>query len=243
LPQDSNWVLEPIDHLIHSGMYVTRSTSLFLLILILVLGSAVDAQAQEGFRLKRTKKETVPINAAVLTGYNGMSTPADRIQDKFEHSNLTSHGGVAVGLQGMVEIDTVLAQIWVGAEVSYYRMARRWLADDPGVYYPGEEIRVDAVETLWGMGANLVFAFGPVSRFTLIFGPGLQFQDARIDTELQIEGSLYEDRIVPTALGSVNFQLLRYDHGSIDANFRGLWGFGEYGSFQFQSMLGFAFNF
>ncbi len=205
--------------------------------------ASVHVQAQDGFRLKRTKKETVPINAQVLAGYNGMTTPANIIQDRFAHSNLTSYGGLAVGLQGMVELDTILTQIWVGAEVSYYRMAKRWLADDPAVYYPGENIRVDAVETLWGMGANLIFAIGPVSRFTLIFGPGVQYQDARVDSKLQIEGNLYEDRVIPTALASVNFQLLRYDHGSIDSNFRGLWGFGDYGSFQFQSMLGFTFNF
>lgn len=224
-------------------MSVTRSIFFSLFVLLLLFGHTSDVSAQDGFRLKRTKKETVPITAAVLAGYNGLSTPADRIQDLFEHSNLTSLGGVAVGLQGMVELDTILTQIWVGAEVSYYRMAKRWLADDPEVYYPGEDIRVDAVETLWGLGANLIFAIGPVSRFTLIFGPGVQFHDGRIDKELRIEGRIYEDRVIPTALGSINFQLLRYDHGSIDANFRGLWGFGEYGSFQFQSMLGFAFHF
>jgi hypothetical protein len=202
-----------------------------------------ELQAQDGFRLKRTKKESVPINVQVLAGYNGMSDPADKIQDIFDHTNLTSFGGVGVGLQGMIELDTIVTRIWAGAEVSYYRMAKRWLADDPGVYYPGEDLRVHAVETLWGLGANAVIALGPVYRVTLIFGPGIQYHDARVDSELQIEGNLYEDRIVPTALGSVNAQLLKYDHGSIDINFRGIWGFGDYGSFQFQSMLGFTFNF
>lgn len=224
---------------------LTRRTLIFLFLLIGAL-CVREAAAQNGFRLKRTKKETVPINAQLLAGFNGMSTPADIIQDHYENSNLTILGGVAVALQGMVEMDTLLTQVWVGAEISYYRMAQRWLADDQEVTYIGEtwaENPVDAVERLWGMGGNLLLAVGPFARFTLMGGPGLQYQQPRIDKELPIEGHLYEEQLIPTALANINVKLLIYDHGSIDANVRGLWGFGEHGSFQFQSMLGFTFNF
>ncbi|MBN1448744.1 MAG: hypothetical protein JXA28_12505 [Bacteroidetes bacterium] len=225
-------------------MHRTLRRTLILVLVLCASGSAGEALAQSSFRLKRTKKETTPINAQLLAGYNGMSNPADIIQDMFEHTNLTSLGGLAVGIQGMIELDTVLTQIWVGAEVNYSRLAQRWLLEDPDVHFVGEaESQVDAVERLWGLGGNLLFAIGPVARLTLVFGPGLQYQDARIDTNLPIEGNLSEDRIIPTALGGVNLQLLVYDHGSIDANFRGVWGFGDYGSFQFQSLLGFTFNF
>jgi len=225
-------------------MYRTIRRTLCLIILLCIAGGTGQMQAQSTFRLKRTKKESVPINVQLLVGYNGMSDPAEIIQDIYEHSNLTILGGVAVGLQGMIAVDSILTTLWIGLEISYARMAQRWLLDDPNVHYIGEpDSRVDAVERLWGMGGNLLFAIGPISRVTLIFGPGMQYQDARVDKDLPMEGTLYEDRIIATALGSVNLQLLVYDHGSIDANFRGLWGFGEYGSFQFQSMLGFTFNF
>ncbi|MCB2206481.1 hypothetical protein KQI65_17180 [bacterium] len=219
-------------------------TSLLLLTLLFLFGSITNVFAQEdGFRLKRTKKENVPINVQVLAGYNSMNNPADVLQDMYDGTNLTSAGGFATGLQGMVELDTLGLRVWLGAEVTYYRVYKRWLAEDPEVYYPGEDTDVDAVETLWGLGANAILAVGPFSRFTLIFGPGVQYLYGRIDKELTIEGNIFEAQIVPTMLGSVNFQLLRYEHGSIDANFRGLWGFGEYGSFQFQSLIGFTFNF
>ena len=211
---------------------------------LLLLFLTMNLTAQDGFRLKRTKKESTPFNAQVLVGYNALSTPADNIQDMFENSNLTSLGGVGVALQGMVELDTIVTRVWLGAEVSYYRMAKRWLADDPLVRYTDEDTTtVDAVETVWGLGGNLLMAIGPFARLTLIFGPGVQYQIARVDKDLPIEGNLYENRVIPTALASVNLQLLNYDHGSIDANFRGLWGFGEWGSFQYQSFLGFTFSF
>ncbi len=230
----------------YSLMTIRTHRSLLIVFLLVAGFCAQEATAQSSFRLKRTKKESIPINAQLLAGFNGMSTPADIIQDHFENSNLTSLGGVAVALQGMVELDTLLTPVWVGAEISYYRMAQRWLADDQEVNYLGEtwaENPVDAVERLWGMGGNLLLAVGPFARFTLMGGPGLQYQQPRIDKDLPIEGHLYEAQLIPTALANINFKLLIYDHGSIDMNFRGLWGFGEFGSFQFQSMLGFTFSF
>ncbi len=214
------------------------------LIMLLFVGITADSlHAQSGFRLKRTKKESIPISAQVYAGYNGMSDPANKLQDLYEGSRLTSLGGLAVGVQAMIELDTLLTQVWLGADVSYYRMAKRWLADDPEVVYPGEDIRVDAVERLWGAGANLIVGIGPIWRFTIKGGPGFQYHIPSIDSELQIEGNIYESRFIPTALASFEFQLLTYDHGSIDTKFRGIWGFGDYGSFQFQSLIGFTFNF
>ena len=98
-------------------------------------------------------------------------------------------------------------------------------------------------ERLWGAGANLIFGLGPIWRITIQGGPGFQYHDPRIDSDLQIEGNIYESKFIPTALLSFGFQLLKYDHGSIDAKFRNIWGFGDYGSYQFQSMMGFTFNF
>ncbi len=214
---------------------------LFALIMTLILSAA--AQGQNSFRLQRTKKESVPINVSLLAGYNGMSDPAEVYQDRFENTNLTSNGGVALGLQAMIELDTLLVPIWAGAELGYYRMFKRALYDDPDVHFVGEDTRVEAIETLWGIGANAIVAFGPVARVTLIIGGGLQYQDARTDTNLPIEGNLTEDRVVPVALAALVAKLLQYDHGSIDVQFRGLSGLGDYGSFHFQSMLGFTFNF
>lgn len=215
----------------------------FILCFMLSGLAAESLHAQSSFRLKRTKKETIPITAQVYAGYNGMSDPANTLQDFYEGSRLTSLGGLAVGVQAMIELDTLLTRVWLGADVSYYRMAKRWLADDPEVVYPGEDIRVDAVERLWGVGGHLIVGLGPIWRITIEGGPGFQYHDPRIDSDLRIEGNIYESRFVPTALLSFGFQLLSYDHGSIDAKFRSIWGFGDYGSYQLQSLLGFTFNF
>lgn len=227
-----------------TGMKQSPRTSLLLLaavITVMILPAAL--QAQSPFRLKRMQKESVPINVTLMAGYNGMSEPAEIHQHRFENTNLTSNGGLALGLQGMVELDTVVVRIWVGAEVSYYRMYKRALYDDPDVHYIGEDTPVDAIESLWGLGANGILAFGPVLHVTLLLGGGLQYQDARIDSQLPIEGNLTEDRMIPVALAALNIILLEYDHGSIDAQLRGLKGFGDYGNIQFQSMLAFTFNF
>jgi hypothetical protein len=214
---------------------------IFALVLSLALPHAI--QAQNSFRLKRTKKESTPINVALMAGYNGISEPAEILQDRFENTNLTSIGGPAFCLQAMIELDTLLVRIWAGAEGSYYRMMKRALYDDPGVHYVGEEGPVDAIESLWGIGANAFLAFGPVAHITIILGGGMQYQDARIDKQLPIEGTLTEDQVIPVAFAAVNVILLEYDHGSIDAQFRGLKGFGDYGNIHFQSMLAFTFNF
>ncbi|MBE0645909.1 MAG: hypothetical protein IH600_17645 [Bacteroidetes bacterium] len=218
-------------------------SSFIVIALVLSLALPDAMYAQNSFRLKRTKKESIPINVALMAGYNGMSEPADILQDKFENTNLTSIGGLALGLQAMIELDTVLVRIWVGAEGGYYRMMKRALYDDPGVHYIGEEGPVEAIESLWGIGANAFVAFGPVAQMTLLLGGGMQYQDARLDKQLPIEGTLTEDRIIPVALAALNVMLLEYDHGSIDAQLRGLKGFGDYGNIQFQSMLAFTFNF
>ena len=206
-----------------SPFKINTGTAVFTAVVIGILLAGLCSEslyAQSSFRLKRTKKESIPITAQVYAGYNGMSDPADKLQDIYEGSSLTSLGGLAVGVQAMIEIDTVLTRIWIGADVSYYRMAKRWLADDPEVVYPGEDIRVDAVERLWGAGANLIFGLGPIWRITIQGGPGFQYHDPRIDSDLQIEGNVYESKFIPTALLSFGFQLLKYDHGSIDAKFR-----------------------
>lgn len=212
--------------------------------LIAAAGLPTISTAQSPFRLKRTKKESVPINVTLLAGYNGISEPAEIYQDRFENTNLTAIGGFAMGLQAMIELDTLLTQVWFGGEVSYSRMYKRALYDDPGVYYTGEPGKpVDAIESLWAIGANAFIAIGPVSQFMLIIGGGTQYHNALVDKDLPITGTLTNDRFIPVAMAALNIMLLEYDHGSIDAQFRGIKGIGDYGSVQFQSMLAFTFAF
>ncbi|MFZ1728881.1 MAG: hypothetical protein WBQ23_11665 [Bacteroidota bacterium] len=222
---------------------VPRTSPLLLIAFIIALMLPTAMQAQSPFQLKRTKKESVAINVSLMAGNNGMSEPSEIYQGRFENTNLTANGGVAFGLQGMIELDTIIVRIWAGAEVGYYRMYKRALYDDPNVHYVGEDALVDAIESLWGIGGNVFVAFGPVAKLTLLLGGGLQYQDARIDSDLPIEGNLTEDRVIPAGLAAINVALLEYDHGSIDAQFRFLKGLGEYGSLHFQSMLAFTFNF
>lgn len=212
--------------------------------ILLLLQLPAYAQGQETFRLKRVKKEHTPVNVVLMSGYSGLSEPADILQDRFEHTNLTSLGGVAFALQGLVEINTSVLPVWAGVEIGYYRLMKRALYDDPDVRYIGElDIRVDALETLWGIDAKALLSFGPVSRISLLFAGGAQYIDARIDKDLPIEGNLTEDRILPVVMVGASLLLLEYDHGSIDLQFRGLQGFGDYGSTLFQSMIAFTFGF
>lgn len=226
-------------------MNASRCIRIFAItMLIAAAGLPSVSQAQNPFRLKRTKKETVPINVTLLAGYNGISEPAEIYQDRFENTNLTAIGGFATGLQAMVEIDTLLTQLWIGGEVSYCRMYKRALYDDPGVYYTGEPGKpVDAIESLWAVGANAFVAIGPVWQFMLIVGGGTQYHDAVVDKDLPISGTLTRNRFIPVGMAALNIMLLEYDHGSIDAQFRGIKGIGDYGSVQFQSMLAFTFAF
>jgi hypothetical protein len=221
--------------------HITHLSFSTALLLALLLPAA--APAQNEFRLQRTKKESIPINVSLMAGYDGISEPAEILQDRFENTNLTSIGGVAFGLQGMIELDTILVRIWAGADLGYYRMMKRALYDDPGVHYIGEEGRVDAIESLWGIGANGFLAFGPVARMMLLLGGGLQYLDARLDKSIPVEGNLTEDQVVPVGFAALRLILFEYAHGSIDAQFRGLKGFGDYGSIHFQSMLSFTFAF
>ncbi len=211
-------------------------------ILALILLANVDAPAQGRFQLKRTKTVGIPINVSILAGYNGMTEPADPIQDAFDHTVLSSTGGLMLGVQGLIRLDTLVLPIWVGVDGYYNRIAKRWTKDKPEVHFPDEEGRVDAVETLAGYGGNLIFVFGPVARISIMLGGGVQYLDASIDTDAAVLG-LFEAQIVPTVLAGTIIQLLVYEHGSIDLQLRGLKGFGKYNSVQLQSVLGFTFSF
>ena len=216
-------------------------------VVALLLACPAQSSAQNPFRLKRTKQESVPITVTLLAGYNGMSDPAAPYQDSFENTNLTSLGGLGLGLQGMIDLDTLVTRIRVGAEVSYFRMFKRALYDDRGVHFIGEEWStenpVDAIESLWGIGASAIVAFGPVWNLSIILGAGAEYHAPRVDKDLPITGTLTEARVIPAAMAAVNLILLEYDHGSIDIQIRGTKGFGEYGSAQLQSLLGFTFLF
>lgn len=228
-----------------TGMKQRLAASLALFVALFLIAGTLAAQ-DDPFRLKRTKKETVPINVQLLAGYNGMSDPAEVYQDSFENTNLTAIGGVSVGLLGMIEIDTLFTQVWLGADVRYFRMYKRALYDDPGVFYVGEPESggtVDAIEALWALETNAFVAVGPVWKFTLLFGGGMQYHIATVDKDLPLEGTLTADRMIPVVMAGLNFILLDYDHGSIDAQFRALKGIGDYGSLHVQSLLGFTFSF
>jgi hypothetical protein len=204
--------------------------------------ATTSVEAQGRFQLRRTKSEGIPINATILAGYNGMNNPADVIQDAFDHTVLSSTGGVMIGLQGVIRIDTTLLPVWVGAEAYYHRIAKRWTMDRPEIRFPDEEGRVDAVETMGAYGGHIIVMIGPVSSISLILGGGMQYLNATLDRNETVLG-LFGSHWVPSALAGVNFNLLTYDHGSIDLQLRGMQGFREYGSFQFQSLLGFTFGF
>ena len=217
--------------------------ALRILSLLIVLLCVQPLHAQEGFRLKRTKRVSTPISIQIFGGYNGMSDPSEALQDMFENTNRTSWGGLMLGAQAAIEIDTVFGfSFWGGVEGYYHRLATRWLADKPDVGFPDSDELVQHTETLSAFGGNIFLAYGPLWIFTLQVGGGLQYLSGHVDTSIPING-LFQSQVVPVFLGAVNVRLLSYDHGSIDAIFRSFRGFGDYGSYQQQSLIGFTFLF
>ena len=226
-------------------MPISQIRSVLFLVLLSALGVQLAAQETTEFKLKRTKKETVPVVITLLGGYNGVSNPSEKLQDMFENTNFTSWGGLMVALQFAVNIDSLPggSPLWIGGEMYVKRIATRWLADVDDVYYPGEEdVLVEVLETLGAYGGGLFVALDPFDLFTLQLGAGIQYLRASIDSEAEIVG-LFQPQLTPTATVGAFLPLFRYDHGNLSANFRAMWGFGEYGSFEFQSLFGFIFLF
>ncbi len=226
----------------HHTVHAMRISRISLFLLVFAAFLVTEAAAQSRFQLRRTKKESVPVNATLYAGYNGMTEPTDIMQDMFDHTNETSWGGVLIGLQGMYRLDTSFVPIWAGLDVYYNRIGKRWTMDKESVRFPDEPGLVDAVERVHGYGVNAVLGIGPVARIQLLLGGGIQYLTAQLDPALDVLG-LFEAQIVPTVLVGGNVQLLVYDHGSIDYTARVLKGFGDYGATQFQSTLGFTFSF
>jgi hypothetical protein len=219
-----------------------RATALTLGLLA-VLGTCALAQPETKFGLKRTKKETIPMNFVLLGGYNGMTKPSDNLQDMFDHTNESSWSGYMLGFQALLRIDTLgVIPFWGGLEFSAARKGKRWLADKSSVSYPGETVPVQYTETLGYLGVDMLFVFGPWNKISIVLGGGSQFLNSKVDTDTQING-LVPEQWIPAAIAGMVYHFFTYEHGSIDANFRFSKTFGNYGSLEFQTLLGFSFNF
>ncbi len=202
----------------------------------------VWASAQPKFQLQRTKKESTPFIMRLLGGYNGVAEPSDALQDLFENTQSTQWGGVMAAVQGLFPIDTVLVPISVGADLFYHRMIKRFLGRRPEVFYASDGSSVNADETVSGYGGNAILAMLFTPRLSLHLAAGALYIHGDADVESEVTG-LFQPVWMFTAHAAVNYALLTYDHGSIDATFRFTRGFGVYGSFHLQSLLGFTFNF
>jgi len=212
--------------------------SLLLLLFCLSLGAA----AQPRYKLKRTKTESIPVTARLYGGYNGMSDPSDKLQDQFENTLSTSWGGIMIGLQSLIHIDTIGLPLWAGLDVNYSLVSRRFLLQIPTVSYVSDGSRVYADERLYGVAIHGLFAIDIFKPLQLQFGGGMQYLASSYDVDSEIEGT-FEPVWVPCVVLSGVFSLLEYDHGSIEANLRAVKGFEENGSFHFQSILAFTFDF
>jgi hypothetical protein len=210
--------------------------------IILIGSSAVIAQPR--FILKRTNKESTPVFVQILGGYNGVSDPAEAIQIRVRDIDGNTYGGVMMGIQVAMTLDSMFRQpLWFGTEVYYHRFVDRDLSAQSDVFYPDEpELPVKYIEVLHSVGAQLFFAYNIVRRFQLQLGGGVQYMYTQVSIPTDVSG-LFEPQVIPTASVMGRFILLEYDHGSIDVNIRGMQGFGEYGSFEVQSLLGFTFRF
>lgn len=215
---------------------------LFLILLCAFAAPFAEGIAQPRFQLQRTKRETMPISVQLYGGYNGISDPSDRLQDLYENTSLTSWGGVMIGLKVRAAIDTVVRPVWAGIDLYYHRTAKRWLYDKPSVVYASDSSRVHADERLASYGFHLFGSFELFPAVCIELGGGFQYLHASNDIESPLLG-LFEPVWVGTGMAGVDIALLRYEHGSINGNFRLVKGFGEYGSVHFQSLLAFTFSF
>jgi hypothetical protein len=210
--------------------------------LILAAGVAEQASAQPKFQLKRTKRETQPVTVRLYGGYNGMSEIAEPFQDRFENTFETEWGGLLMGIQGSVLIDTIGRPFWLGADVSSFRLAKRRLSVRRDVFYKNDSSAVDAIEQVSGLGIHAVLSIDVVRRIGLQLGVGVQYMTGSANVLSEVVG-LFESRWIPSVYIGITFTALKYEHGSIDFDFRGMKGIDGYGSFQFQSALVFTFNF
>jgi hypothetical protein len=213
-----------------------------VLALVITSLSAYEMNAQARIQLKRTNKTSVPFSVMIFGGYNGIMDPSEKLQDMFEGTISTSWGGLLVGIAGLVTIDTLWKPLSAGAEFTYERMGQRYLAKRPEVRYPDEETQVESDEYLRSYGAQALIGYDIHERLQLILGAGFQHIYSVSDVEGKVTG-LFAPVTIATAMAGANVGLLKYDHGSIDASFRCLKGFGEWGSIQFQSTLTFSFDF
>ncbi len=213
-------------------------------IVLFIFGAGVEALAQPKFLLKRTKRETNPFFIQIYGGYNGVSDPAEVIQDRVRDVDGNTYGGVMLGLQAAFQLDTVLYRpLWLGGEFYYHRYVNRDLRGQPDVYYVDEPGSVvEYIEQLFAVGAQIFIAYDPIKRLQIQAGGGVQYLYPQVDIPTETEG-LFEAHVIPTVFVGGKVVMLSYLQGSIDANIRLMKGFGEYGSIELQSLLGFTFNF
>jgi hypothetical protein len=219
-----------------------RPPTILLFAASLMILSGVAAVAQPKLQLKRTKHDTFPLTIQLYGGYNGMSDPSEKLQDMFENTVQTSWGGLMMGARARTLLDTLVRPIWLGVDFHYHRSANRWLDKIPNVMFVSDSSRVRAEERLNTYGAQVFFGIDVVAGILLELGGGLQYYTGKTDIESPVLG-LFQPVWVPVVMTAVNAPLLKYEHGSIDANFRFVKGFGDYGSFHIQSLLVFTFNF
>jgi len=207
-----------------------------------VLASA-GLEAQTRFQLKRTKRESIPISVQLYGGYNGISDPAEILQDEFINQHDQSWGGVIIGLQCFVALDSVGLPFWIGGEIYFNRVASHNMRNFPGtIFYKSDRSPVDALETVFGYGGTLLIQIDLLRRFALQVGGGYVYLVGQSDVPSEVIG-LFPSTWTPTVVAGINFEMLKYAHGSIDANLRAMQCFGIYNNFLFQSLLGFTFDF
>jgi hypothetical protein len=224
-----------------NGMNKIKYITFYLLLVSVLILQAEHLAAQPKVRLIRTNKAGNPLKFQLYGGYNGMSTPDDKLQDMFENTNMTNWGGLISGLKVLMVLDTIGLPVWLGVHGYFQRTMKRSLYDAPGVHYPDSPNRVEAIEQVSAYGVEGLLAIGPFYRMTWEIGGGAQHLYSVVDHQTVILG-VFQPVWLPTAMTAINFELLKYEHGSIDANFRFLKTFGEYKNFQFQSLFCITFN-
>ena len=226
----------------HVPVPAARHRHPVLLALLVAFCLPAISIAQPKFQLKRTTREATPFMVRLYGGYNGMTEPSDALQDKIEGTIATSWGGLQVGLQLAVIIDTIGVPFWLGGEVSNQRIGKRHLAKRTDVFYSSDSTAVGKDEYIGGFGMQFLLFIDPFQRTQIILGCGALYFSGRVDSESDVTG-LIPEIWMGTATAGISYAIFKYEHGSIDTYFRLTKGFGTFGSLHFQSLLCFTFAF
>lgn len=204
-------------------------------------GAAAQSRIPEKY-MKKEKLSLNPMSFSIHVGW-GFFPIGKEMRPLFDGTQNTTFGGPHFALQALFPLTFLWENLAVGTDFWYHRMAKRYLAWIPGVYYTSTKEGVYVDETVSGFGANGMADVVITPQLHLQIGGGLIYLSAsKLDVSQEVTG-LFPSVVEPTLYAAVGYSLARYEHGSVDVTIRAVREMGEYRNLLIQTDLGFAFRF